>query len=131
MSEISLIAAILKERCPRCRKGKLYKYPFYRISKFAKMNDKCSCCGLRFEIEPGFYFGAMYISYAFVVALFVATSLFLKVIFDPDLIYYLITLPVISVILMPIIFRFSRTIYLYLVGGIKFDPNRVIQHENC
>ncbi|WP_175402755.1 DUF983 domain-containing protein [Mangrovivirga cuniculi] len=95
------------------------------------MNDKCSCCGLRFEIEPGFYFGAMYISYAFVVALFVATSLFLKVIFDPDLIYYLITLPVISVILMPIIFRFSRTIYLYLVGGIKFDPNRVIQHENC
>ncbi|WP_169684495.1 DUF983 domain-containing protein [Marinigracilibium pacificum] len=95
------------------------------------MHDKCSCCGQSFEVEPGFYFGAMYISYAFIVALFVATSLILRVLFDPSLIYYLITLPIVSVILMPLIFRFSRTLYLYLVGGIKYDPDRVIQHENC
>ena len=52
-----------KYECPRCRKGKMYKEPFEFTNPLA-MNDKCQECGLDFNPEPGFYFGAMIISYA-------------------------------------------------------------------
>ena len=33
------------------------------------MNEVCPACGLRFEREPGYFLGAMYISYAMAVPL--------------------------------------------------------------
>ena len=36
------------------------------------MHQDCPHCGFHFEIEPGFFWGAMYISYAFSVAVSVA-----------------------------------------------------------
>jgi hypothetical protein len=35
------------------------------------MNSSCEKCDLSFEQEPGYYYGAMYVSYALGVALFV------------------------------------------------------------
>lgn len=32
-------------------------------TKFMKMNEKCFCCGQSFMPEPGYYFGAMFVSY--------------------------------------------------------------------
>ena len=32
------------------------------------MNDTCGNCGHKYEIEPGFFFGAMFVSYALIVA---------------------------------------------------------------
>jgi len=33
------------------------------------MNDRCPACGLRFNREPGYFLGAMYISYGMALAL--------------------------------------------------------------
>ena len=70
--------------------------------------------------EPGFYFGAMYFSYAINVALMVTFGVAYEVLFSPDSIW--ITLA--SVFIPPLLvapwnFRISRAIMLYAFGGIK------------
>ena len=74
----------------------------------------------------GFLFGAMYISYAFSVGTLLVAYFLLKYVFgDPDLLYYLISVPTVILLFLPFTFRYSRIIYLYLVGGFKYAPESV------
>jgi uncharacterized protein (DUF983 family) len=51
-----MIAAILRHRCPRCREGAIFR-------GWLAMHETCPVCGLRFSREPGYFIGAMYVSY--------------------------------------------------------------------
>ncbi len=57
----STLGSILRQRCPRCRMGRIFRYSIFR--GFPKMCERCSICDLRFEREPGYFLGSMYISY--------------------------------------------------------------------
>ena len=65
MAEVSLFKSILTCKCPKCRKGRVFthKNPYHR--KFGKIEKKCSVCNFIYEMEQGFWYGAMYFSYAF------------------------------------------------------------------
>ncbi|MEO0554099.1 MAG: DUF983 domain-containing protein [Bacteroidota bacterium] len=115
-------SAILHGKCPRCRSGSMFVTSAYNLSGFQKMNKNCPSCGLRFEREPGFFFGAMYISYAFSVALFVAVGLGLSIVGDFPLYIYFISIVLAVIIFLPVSFRYSRILFLHLFGGIDFDP---------
>src|SRR5215468_10645712 len=52
----SALVALARSRCPRCRKGRLFRGWF-------AMNDPCPVCGLIFQREEGYFLGAMYVSY--------------------------------------------------------------------
>ena len=56
------LKSIWNYKCPRCRDGDMFVQPF-NISNPLDMPDNCPVCNQRFEPEPGFYFGAMFISY--------------------------------------------------------------------
>ena len=58
---LSTLRDILYQRCPRCRVGKIFQHSIFL--GFPKMNESCSICHLRYEREPGYFLGAMYISY--------------------------------------------------------------------
>jgi len=68
-SRPSALSGILFQLCPRCRMGKIFRSNLYRgvdwgiYWGFPKMNDCCPACGLLFNREPGYFLGAMYISY--------------------------------------------------------------------
>ncbi len=65
--------SVFRFQCPRCGKGALFVEPnAYRLKDIAEMHPNCSVCGEDFLREPGFYFGAAYVSYALTVALWVA-----------------------------------------------------------
>lgn len=66
---MSQIKHMLKGNCPNCHKGDIFKTSG-NIFKFKmpKMNESCPVCGYRFERETGFFFGAMYVSYALAAA---------------------------------------------------------------
>lgn len=51
-----------KYKCPACREGDLFVKPF-DVAKPLKMHENCEVCNQSFEPEPGYYFGAMFISY--------------------------------------------------------------------
>jgi uncharacterized protein (DUF983 family) len=122
MQKRSKFQAIIEGKCPRCRQGNLFAHPLTKLSKFYVTNKNCPHCNLRFEQEPGFFFGAMYISYAFVVAILFITGFLIYNLFnDPPLIAYVISVPIIVIVSLPFLFRASRIIYLYLLGGISYS----------
>jgi len=118
-------AAIRQGKCPKCRVGEIFEYPLARIGKFNRMHETCRICGLRFVVEPGFFIGAMYFNYVAVIAIIVTVGLSLYYIFDdPDLWVYATVVGVVTIALLPLIFRFSRTLFLYWFGGVRYDPRR-------
>lgn len=122
---MSKIAAALKMKCPRCHQGNLFvkKNP-YTFGNMLTMYDHCSNCGLRYEREAGFFYGAMYISYAINIALFVTATvgyyLFLKPIVDWR--WYIFGYVALTLLLTPVIFRLSRSIWLTIMT--KYDPEK-------
>jgi hypothetical protein len=73
-----------------------------------------------FAKEPSFFTGAMYISYAMnvalVVTLYVATRILLN---DPDIwVYFAVFVPA-YLPFIPLIFRYSRTLLLYIAGDLR------------
>lgn len=84
------------------------------------MPVKCGHCGQHYELEPAFYSGAMYVSYALQVALFAAVYVALRVVFNPQMEIYLYSLAGTSVLLFPVTLRLSRVIYLNFF--VHYDP---------
>jgi uncharacterized protein (DUF983 family) len=111
--------AIVKRKCPRCREGEIFKHSPLNYLEFYKMNDNCPNCGQTFHPEPGFYFGAMYVSYAFSVALVMGICLFLLAIDSFTLVMGAILISVSIILFLPFIFQYSRILYLYGFGGIR------------
>ena len=125
MNEKKGLQAILEAKCPQCREGKMYDHPVSDLRHLGKMNETCPRCGLKFEIEPGFFYGAMYVSYALSVALFITCVFVLYFIAgDPSLSVYLITITVLSLLFYPLNLRYSRVLFLHVFGGIKYNPSK-------
>ena len=124
MHEQNLKAAIWQGKCPRCRQGSIFKFPLRKLTKFSMMNTDCPSCGASFEPEPGFYFGAMCVSYALNVVLFISVGLVLYFLFEPSDVIYVSVIGVAALLFTPFFFRVSRVLFLYWFGGYHYDPNR-------
>jgi uncharacterized protein (DUF983 family) len=74
MAETPKIHAIIHAKCPRCRRGDMFKTSMYGFAS-QKMYDNCPKCGLKFELEPGYFYAAMYVGYAINVALAVTVGI--------------------------------------------------------
>ena len=66
------LSSVLKGLCPACHQGKITK-GFFGVS------DKCSACDYSFHPEPGFYLGAMMVSFFITAAVTIPPMIFLKV----------------------------------------------------
>ncbi len=99
----------------------MFLYKPYDLARYDKMPRACPHCGLVFDIEPGFYTGAMYVSYAFSMIIFLAVGAALFFIFnDPSIWIYAACTFLCTLIIYPLSFRYSRVLYLHLFGGIRF-----------
>ncbi|TNF41159.1 MAG: DUF983 domain-containing protein [Cytophagales bacterium] len=117
----SLSSAIAHCTCPRCREGKLFPVSPFSYRKLTEVNMTCEVCGARLIPEPGFYDGAMYISYAFSVALVITSLVAMNVLVQkPELWMYLTTVVVLNITLLPAMLRYSKTLYQYAVGKLKY-----------
>lgn len=89
------------------------------------MHSHCPHCGLQYEREPGFFWGAMYITYAFTVGLFgLVSGLLWNVFGNPDTWVYILALAATAAITAPFQIRYGRTGMLYIFGSVKFDRER-------
>lgn len=121
----SLGQAILNCKCPRCREGDMFKHKLHSHWFDREMYKECSRCAQTYEPEPGFYFGAMFVSYAFSVAITFNCIWVLYVIFDdPHLWVYTVVVTLAVLLMWPLMYRYSRSIFLHLFGGIRFDSKR-------
>ena len=116
--------SILNLKCPRCNEGDLFltKNP-YSFSDMDKMPDKCHVCEQKYWLEPGFYYGAMYISYALTIALSVSVFVAMIVLWHFDIMWYLGLNATAIILLFPPIFRVSRSIWISIF--VKTDKDRI------
>ena len=110
----SLLSSALTCKCPKCRKSGMFpKGTLLNPLKFHQMNTHCANCGQNFEPEPGFYFGAMFVSYGLNTAFFVAVWILLALMVeDYSLSTVLILLGLTVIIFLPLTFRLSRSIWI-------------------
>lgn len=78
------------------------------------MNEACPVCGLNLTPEMGFYWGAMYVSYALTVALSFANFVIAYLFFGWLTWEFLIGNAIVLILLLPLIFRISRALWLAL-----------------
>lgn len=126
----SKLLSILQMKCPRCHEGPIYLHRnAYNLHEAGKMHKSCPRCGLDYQPEPGFYFGAGYVSYALTVALSIA--IFILLFPFVNWYHWEIYVGVILAILLltfPLLFRYSRVIWLYFF--VKYDSQAVSRYQN-
>ncbi len=108
----SKLYSIFHQKCPRCHQGDFYVYknPFRWKNKLT-IHDHCPHCKLKYMIEPSFFYGAMYVSYAVTVAMAV-TFFIIGYWIGLDLLYNLIGIVVLLVLSNSFVMRISRLIYI-------------------
>lgn len=129
MKKGTKLYSIFKNKCPRCQEGDFFesKNP-YDLKRFSKMHETCSVCDQKFEPEIGFYFGAMYVSYAIGVAVFVSIWVAIIVLspgMHPAGIFGFVVLGLF--LMFPISFRISRRIWINIF--VKYEGDKAIKTE--
>ncbi len=127
------LRAMLHSQCPTCLEGSIFhSRNAYDLKRIVSMPEACPVCQEDFSREPGFYFGAAYVSYALTVALWVAVLValscfdwwgLLQFSFFEDVGLFLSTGIAMLILLLPVIARLSRSIWLHMMTRRKSKSN--------
>ena len=122
----SKMYSVLYNKCPRCHIGRFWASdnPFKNMfSRSLETCKTCDNCCLFYELETGFWYGSMYVSYAISVAVMVLfwslTTFFLPIIniFNEILIIVLAIL-----LVSPVNYHLSRLIWInFFIKYIRND----------
>lgn len=122
----NLILSILKNKCPRCRRGDMYKNRgAFRIKGLMTMNERCPLCGQPLDMEPGFYYGTNLISYALAIITSVLSFLLWILVIgislqDSRLFWWIGVNSILLLVLQPPLMRLSRTVWISFF--VKYSP---------
>ena len=123
----NMVLSILLNKCPRCRRGKMYQFGNpYDLKKTMKMNERCPVCGQPLNMEPGFYYGTNMVSYALAVLISVISFILWYLIIgfsfqDKRFFWWMAANAILLVVLQPPLMRLSRTIWLAFF--VKYSPD--------
>lgn len=118
----SKLNSILTGSCPKCQEESMYVGKnMYNPEHTIKMNDHCSHCGFHYKIEPSFFYGAMYVSYAVGIAFGVAAFIIFFFFLKTNLKIAFIGITSVLVAFMPIIMRLSRNIWINIF--VNYDKD--------
>jgi uncharacterized protein (DUF983 family) len=107
--------------CPRCQEEKLFAHSVYNLRKLGEMRRECNHCGLKYSIEPGFFYGAAYVSYGLTVGIGIFTFLLLYWLWrDASVEAYVLVICSALIVAFPLCFALSRVIWLNMF--VKYDP---------
>jgi len=125
ISKGSKLYSILFNKCPKCHVGKFwvsdnpFKNMFFSTENSCKT---CENCSLNYELETGFWYGAMYVSYALSVAIMVlfwtSTNFFYPLINVFNEVLIIVTA---ILLVSPLNYHLSRLIWINFF--VKYIPN--------
>lgn len=116
----SKLYSILTGTCPRCQNESMYvDQNLLHLGNVIKMHEKCTKCGLKYQIEPSFFYGAMYVSYGLNVAIGILTFIIVFQ-FDRSVMTSFISIIIVLILAFPLVMRLSRNIYINMF--VSYNP---------
>ena len=117
---MNILKSVLTYCCPRCRSAKLFKEPF-QITNPLDMNKECPNCKQNFFPEPGFYFGAMFLSYIVSGFLFLVPALILVFGFGWSVNSTMVFVLIFAALVYFKLMRVARSLWIHI--SVKYDEN--------
>ena len=119
--------AIFKAKCPQCQSGKMFKKSALKLNGFTEMFDTCSVCGLTFEVEPGFFWGAMYVSYGITTGMMLIVGALVFILSKHNAGFWGYIIPIFLAMFssIPFTYRYSRVLMLYYFSPVSFNKDLV------
>ncbi len=101
-------------KCPNCNEGNLFPNNNFFDFKF-QVNKSCSQCNEDFVREPGFYYGAMFLSY--IISAFFSLSIcgICIIVLGIEWKMSIFILCCILALLFVFLFRFSRSLWIHIM----------------
>lgn len=133
----SLLLSILQNKCPRCRRGKMYRCTnAYNLKKIMKMYECCPVCGQPLDMERGFYYGTNMVSYTLAVLVSIVSFLGWLVfigmsLHDSRFFWWIGFNAILLVVLQPPLMRLSRTVWLafFVPYSPSWDKGDIVEPE--
>lgn len=107
-------------RCPRCRRGDLFPTSSFSFDKPFEQYEHCPKCAQNYFPEPGFYYGAMFISYIGSGFFCLGFVMLLHWVWDWSMTASFVALLAVVAVCFVWWFRFSRSVYFHIIQG--YDP---------
>jgi uncharacterized protein (DUF983 family) len=118
----SKLYSVLFNKCPRCHEGNfMEENNIFKFKNAYKMYKRCPHCDLKNMMEPSFYYGAMYVTYALTVGISIITFIISTLIFKLNLLESFIPIVIVLILTSPLSLRFSRIIWINIF--VHYDPN--------
>lgn len=112
--KLSFVRSIYKEKCPHCGKGHVFERGLSAF-RIPVMEDRCSKCDYRFEREPGYFIGAMYLSYGLAIFQGILGFLVCNTLFPGLGIEWIVVAVILPMLLMAKKnFKWSRILYIHI-----------------
>ena len=127
MAKPGYLWSLFTMKCPRCRRGPMFNNNNpWNLKKVFSMPQRCPECGQPYELEPGFWYGTGYVSYAlsvlYLIVTFVLWWIFIGFSVNDNRFFWWMGIAIVSlIILQPWMMRFSRALYFYFF--IKYNPD--------
>lgn len=119
----SKLYSISRFKCPHCHEGNLYKTPLSSMQGIYNMHENCPSCGQRFQMEPGFYWGAMYIGYGLSSGYMLTAMMVCLFVFGLTVNQSFAVAIIGGIIIVPIIARLARSIWINIY--VKYNANAI------
>jgi len=113
--------SIMNLKCPKCHEGRLFETGSFSFQKPFDMYENCPNCGFNYWPEPGYYYGAMFLSYIISGWFCIGFILFFHWVLDwSTAASFALLIGFLSIIFVWF-FRFSRSLWIGL--NYNYDPD--------
>jgi uncharacterized protein (DUF983 family) len=118
--------SVVFNKCPQCHQGKVLQFKPYQLNKMLDTETCCSNCQLKYEKEPGFFYGALYVSYALTSGIFIVAYLLQILLLNLPLMQFAVFMVLLLLFTFPMIARWSRILWLNFF--VKYQPLKAKNH---
>jgi uncharacterized protein (DUF983 family) len=118
----SKLYSIFRLKCPRCHEGETFETGSWSFVRPFDMLQRCPKCDLNYFPEPGYYYGAMFVSYIWTAWFCLLSVLLFNWVLGFSVDASLIMLVVFIAINFVYIFRISRLMWINI--NVHYDPKK-------
>jgi len=110
---LDIAKSTVGNKCPRCHQGKVFENNNpYSFKNGLAMIDSCSVCELKYEREIGFFYGAMYVSYALMSGILIVWFLVDLIWLNLNALTLAMAVTINMLVFFPIVYRWARLVWL-------------------